>query len=184
MSQKAGLPCLSEKHNPLKQFNDIYQQYYPMVYRLVSGFTSGSDDTGDIVQDVFLKLYLQMEDGIVIEYPKTWLYKVATNACLNFISKNRELFSVDNIGHFETCPSDSVDHKMENDEKRQMLHNALLRLKESERAVVILYSEGLSYKEIAEASGVRFSSVGKILSRSLEKLKPLLKTQYDEMLNR
>ena len=168
----------------MKQFNDIYQQHSAMVFRLVSKFTLGSHETDDIVQDVFVKLYLQMEAGVIVEYPKTWLYKVATNACLNSISRNKETHSIENIEPLEVNVGDSIDEKIENEEQRLMLQNALLKLKENERAIVILYSEGLSYKEIAEASGVRFSSIGKVLSRSLEKLKPLLKNQYYEMLNR
>jgi len=58
-----------------------------------------------------------------------------------------------------------------------------LKLKEHERLVVILYSEGLSYKEIAEVSGVKFTSVSQNLSRALDKLRPLLKNHYYEMLN-
>jgi RNA polymerase sigma-70 factor, ECF subfamily len=168
----------------LKQFNNIYQQHYDMVFRLVSKFTLGSHETDDIVQDVFVKLYLHIEAGVTVEYPKTWLYKVATNTCLNSIGRNKETHSIENVGHLETNIADSIDTKIENDEQQRMLQNALLKLKDNERAIVILYSEGLSYKEIAEASGVRFSSIGKVLSRSLEKLKPLLKEQYYEMLNR
>jgi RNA polymerase sigma-70 factor (ECF subfamily) len=168
----------------LKQFNDIDQQHYAAVFRLVSKFTLGSHETDDIVQDVFVKLYLQMEASVVVLYPKTWLYKVATNACLNTLSRNKETCSIENIGQTETNVADPVDLKIENDEQQKVMQKALLALKENERTIVILYSEGLSYKEIAEVSGVRFSSIGKTLSRSLEKLKPLLKEQYYEMLNR
>ena len=154
----------------MEQFNDIYQQHYASVFRLVSKFTLGSHETDDIVQDVFVKLYMQIEAGVVVLYPKTWLYKVATNACLNTLSRNRE--------------THSIDKQIENAELQENLQQGLLKLRENERMIVILYSEGLSYKEIAEISGIRFSSIGKSLSRSLEKLKPLLKNLYDEMLNK
>jgi len=168
----------------LEQFNEIYQQHYPTVFRLVSRFTLGSHETDDIVQDVFVKLYLQIEAGVVVLYPKTWLYKVATNACLNTLSRNKETHSIDKINDLETSTTDSIDTQIENAEQQIILQRALFKLKENERIIVILYSEGLSYKEIAEISGIRFSSIGKSLSRSLEKLKTLLKNQYDEMLNK
>jgi len=47
------------------------------------------------------------------------------------------------------------------------------QMKEKERIILILYSEGLSYKEIAEASGIPLSSVGTTLVRALFKLKKL-----------
>jgi len=57
------------------------------------------------------------------------------------------------------------------------------KLKPQERFLVILYSEGLSYKEMAEVTEMKYSSVGKTLSRTLKKIEKELKYQYDELYN-
>ena len=62
-----------------------------------------------------------------------------------------------------------------------MVQAALSSLNPHERALMVLYSEGMSYKEIAESTGMRFSSVGKTLSRTLEKLENELKKQKYEL---
>jgi len=170
-------------HNPLKQFNDLYQQYYTSVFCVVSRFMSDRHETEDIVQEVFVKLYLQLKAGSIVLYPKTWLYKVATNMCLNLVTRRREIQSIEQTNISEVSPADSLEKYVENKEQKNGVEAALLKLKENERLIVILYSEGLSYKEISEISGVKFTSIGQSIYRALQKLKPLLKTQYDEMLN-
>jgi RNA polymerase sigma-70 factor (ECF subfamily) len=150
---------------------------------MVSKFPLNRHETEDIVQEAFIKLYLQLESGGTIQYPKTWLYKVATNICLNTVTRRKETQLLEVVNDSELGECDSFESEIENNEQECNIKEALLNLKEHERLIVILYSEGLSYKEIAEISGVRFSSVSKSLSRALEKLKPLLKNQYYEMLN-
>jgi RNA polymerase sigma-70 factor (ECF subfamily) len=58
---------------------------------------------------------------------------------------------------------------------------ALVKLKPRDRMLAVLYSEGLSYKEMAEATGIRFASVGKLLSRTLEKIEMNFKDQGYEL---
>ena len=86
---------------------------------------------------------------------------------------------------FQTIrPSDNERADDPDDMKEQritMVHAALSVLNPHERALMVLYSEGMSYKEIAESSGMRFSSVGKTLSRTLEKLENELKKQKYEL---
>ena len=57
-----------------------------------------------------------------------------------------------------------------NDETSDIL-NTIAHLSEKEQTLVVLYSEGYSYKEIAEMTGRNFHSVGKTLSRTLDKIK-------------
>lgn len=55
------------------------------------------------------------------------------------------------------------------------------QLQPTERALLLLYCEDFSYKEIAESTGIRFTSVGKTLARTLAKMEKILKQQDYEM---
>jgi RNA polymerase sigma-70 factor (ECF subfamily) len=133
------------------------------------------EEASDIVQEVFIHLYEKLENGTSIEYPRSWLYKVTVNNCIDFIKKRRPHEKVESAVHLRTD-----ENKLEGDEKQVVIKQALEKLKPDERALAVLYSEGLSYKEMAEATGIRFSSVGKTLSRTLQKLgDELKKLQYD-----
>lgn len=167
----------------MEQFNELYKLHYTTIYRMVSKYSVSRFEAEDIVQEVFIKLYLQYDSGATVQFPKTWLYKVASNICINTISRRKETLHIDKVNELDLGVFDSLEMKIEEDEHGKIILNALSILKEQEKLIVILYSEGLSYKEIADVSGVRFSSVSKCLSRALEKLKPLLKNRYYEMLN-
>ena len=167
----------------MKQFNELYKLHFTTIYRMVSKFSVDRFEAEDIVQEVFIRLYLHYESGGEVQYPKTWLYKVASNICINTVGRRKQTMHIDDINESETGVSECFEIKLEEDEHGKIITKALSSLKEHERLIVILYSEGLSYKDIADISGVRFSSVSKNLSRALQKLKPLLKNQYYEMLN-
>jgi RNA polymerase sigma-70 factor (ECF subfamily) len=123
------------------------------------------EDASDLVQEVFINLYQNLEKEAVIEYPRSWLYKVTVNKCIDFTRKQHKHEKIELFSQLK-----EEDNSLEINEKQTIIRLALSKLKKDESVLAILYSEGLSYKEIAEISGIRFSSVGKTLSRALTKL--------------
>ena len=158
----------------MDQFDKIYKDNYRLIYNVVRKMVSDKDDTSDLVQEVFIKLYQSLEKKIVIEHPVSWLYKVTINKCIDYTKKHQPHEKIELFTHIED------EHLVEPDEKQAIIRLAMTRLKEEEKMLAILYSEGLSYKEIAEITGMRFTSVGKTLARTLEKLGNELKNlKYD-----
>ncbi len=66
-------------------------------------------------------------------------------------------------------------------ETKTAIYEALDKLKHNEKILAILYSEGFSYKEMAEISGIKMSSIGTTLSRTLKKLKKELTSLGHEL---
>ena len=143
------------------------------MYRVAMKMINDSDSVSDIVQDVFIYFYEKIKQGKKIEYPKSWLYRATVNKCIDFIKQNSKFESLNTNIEF-------IDIKEKLD-KSKIIQQALLKLKPTERSLIILYSEGLSYKELAEATEIKFSSIGKTLSRTLKKLKVELKKKEDEL---
>jgi RNA polymerase sigma-70 factor (ECF subfamily) len=100
---------------------------------------------------------------------------VTVNRCIDFIKKHPKLEKIELFSNLK-----DEDNSPEINENLSLIRFALSKLKKDESVLAILYSEGLSYKEIAEITGIRFSSVGKTLSRTLKKLgNELKKYQYE-----
>lgn len=165
----------------MKNFDDIYQSNYQALYQYVSRVMPNNLHVQDIVQETFVKLYLQTGASVEIEYPKTWLFKVASNECLNRLSRNHGGQALETIGELPDDVDENIDRKLATADKEQAVHKALDMLKPSDRSLLVLYSEGFSYKEIAEIGQVNFNSVGKTLARALEKLEQILKKHGYEM---
>lgn len=159
----------------MDQFEKIYKDNYRLIYNVIRKMVCDKDDTLDLVQEVFIKLYQSLEKKVVIEHPVSWLYKVSINKCIDYTKKHQ---SHEKIEFFTNIEEDNL---AEPEEKQAIIRLAIKRLKEDEQMLAVLYSEGLSYKEIAEITGMRFTSVGKTLSRTLEKLGNELKNLKYEL---
>jgi len=160
----------------LEQFDKIYNNNYRLVYHLAQKMVPFSDDVSDLVQEVFIRLYQNLEKGSSIEFPRSWLYKVTVNKCIDFTKKQQKHEKIESASFLK-----DENDLVENIEKQDVVRLALSKLKKDERVLAILYSEGLSYKEIAEITGIRFSSVGKTISRTLAKLENELKKLHYEL---
>lgn len=136
---------------------------------------SDTEDVSDLVQEVFINLYQSIGKGIVIEHPRSWLYKVTINKCIDFVKKRHKHEKIELFSQIK-----DEDNPLDSDEKQTIVRLALTRLTKDESLLAILYSEGLSYKEMADITGIRYTSVGKTLSRVLTKLgNELKKMKYE-----
>lgn len=157
-------------------FQNIYKQNYKAVYRVAQKLIRDKDTVDDIIQEIFIYLHEKMVEGIVIQYPKSWLYRATYNKCidhLKMINKFQPLDAFENSLKEENALCENDMH-ME-------IQKALSKLKPEDKFLVVLYSEGLSYKELAETTGIKFSSIGKKLSRALQKIQLELKSKHYEL---
>jgi RNA polymerase sigma factor (sigma-70 family) len=69
----------------LIDFEDIYNGNYEKLFRVALKMVGNKDSAGDIVQDVFVNFYTRQNDGHLILYPSSWLYKVVINKSLDFL---------------------------------------------------------------------------------------------------
>ena len=149
----------------MDQFDKIYKENYRLIFNVVHKMVPDLDDASDLVQEVFINLYQCLEKKVVIEHPRSWLYKVTINKCIDFTKKRDRHKKIELFDHLK-----EEDNLPDSDDKLTLVRLALTRLTKEESVLAILYSEGLSYKEIAEITGIKFTSVGKTLSRTLMKL--------------
>lgn len=158
----------------MKTFEEIYAENYTRLYRLAHRMLDDAAGASDVVQDVFMALYERMLIQAPL-YMNTWLYRAVINKSLDQIRRKGRFSDLNAAAHCqEEGPGDTA-------ERNHLVQNAMALLAPSDRALLILYSEGFSYKEIAECTGIRFTSVGKTLSRALDKMEKELKKQGYEM---
>ena len=152
------------------KFEEVYTENYRAIYRVAQKMLGNGCDATDIIQEVFMDFFEKSKNGNVIKYPRSWLYRVALNKCVDRIRKNKNHADIEIVGD----KSDDSDFS-EKHELKTIVDIALSRIKPKEKMLAVLYSEGLSYKEIAGATGIKASSIGKMLSRTLKKMEHELK---------
>jgi len=148
------------------------------MFRVASKMVYDSDAVSDIVQEVFIYFFDKVNRGEEVRYPKSWLYRATYNKCIDYWRDKKRFETVELL---ENCRVEEMS--VDQSEMKVNLNQAIDKLKPQEKFLVVLYSEGLSYKEIAEVAEIKFSSVGKTLSRVLKKIESELKNQYNELYN-
>ena len=168
-----------------KAFGRLVMKYQKRIYFTVRKMVLDHGDTNDIVQDTFVKAFLNLNrfDESYAFYP--WLHRIAVNTAINHLNKQarrKESFLVDGNEEFhDTFKSASNPVKeMEQKDLKDHLYAAMKQLPPDQRAVFVLRtSEELSYQEISEQLDISIGTVMSRLSRAREKLKILLEPYMD-----
>jgi len=174
-------------------FDQLIMKYRERLYAVVYNMTSNREDTADLVQDAFIKAFQSINRFGGQSSFFTWLYRIAVNATLTHLRKNklRTFFSLEHVNENDR-PSAEVIAALTDDtngaergtfvkELQEKLNEAMHKLSIKHRTVVTLFEiDGLSHQEIAEITG---SSVGTVRSR-LHYAKQLLQSELQTYLRK
>ena len=148
------------------EFEITYRSNYHRLFRIAAKMLRDTDAARDVVHDVFMAYYFVLNDKKVIKDTKNWLIRCTINKGVDFLRKNKKIVSDGNIVK-ENNAIQSIDNQLD----LISISNLISKLDAKDQSLVVLYSEGYSYKEIADITNMNFNSVGKTLSRILEKLR-------------
>lgn len=155
----------------LGAYEQLVRRYQGPLYRLALRMLSSSADAEDVVQEVFLTAWRRMgqlrEDAAFVG----WLYRSATNRCLNVLRARRPLVPVEPDQHPAAEPSTLPDRAAETSAQLAALTAALGLLTGEQRASWLLREvHGRSYEEIAEAIGTSTTAVRGRIARARAQL--------------
>ena len=151
-------------------FKSYVEENMALIMHLCRAYSRDEESLKDLVQEVTLQLWRSHKSFKGNSQLSTWVYRVTLNVCLSNSKKlNRKV---------DTIPLEAGISKMEeNDpekEQVEMLYRGIRKLKESDRAIILLYLEDKSYKEMSEILGITVSNVGVKVNRLKDKLKQMI----------
>ena len=154
-------------------FEAVFTRYYPLVYRLAFRCAGRLDEAEDIAQEVFLRFYRMPPRATSEGEQRAWLCKVATNLSLNALrTRQRRTLHEEQAGEIKRqemsgdAAHSSPEQQVIAAEQAAITRAMLAELPERQQTYLLLRSVGLSYAEIAQATGVAQASVGALLSRA------------------
>ena len=171
-------------------FDQLILKYRERLYSIIYNLCSNREDAADLTQETFIKAFSSIKRFKGKSSFYTWLYRIAVNSTLSYLKRNRMrlFFSFENINE-EISSSEIVEAlsiKVKSDktalinELQEKLNEALQKLSDKHRTVVVLYEiEGLSHHDI---SNVMECSVGTVRSRlhyAKQQLQAYLKDYLD-----
>src|SRR5271169_5801903 len=169
----------------LAAYDELVQRYQERIYATVYHMTSNHEDANDLAQDSFIKAYLALKSFKGGSSFYTWLYRIAVNKTINFLKqrKNKYHLSLNDLDiNAENDPdlvaliSDKTPHREVGlTELQKKLNEALLKLSEPHRMVVVLHDvQGQSHEEIAEVMGCNIGTVRSRLFYARQQLQSYL----------
>ena len=149
----------------------LARKHRTALVRYLSRYTGDVDLAEDVVQDTFLRL--RERPPAQRTALKGWLFTVATHLALDRMRVARRRTELERrAGHRLPVPEPPPDPaaRLERQESRRAVREALDGLSEKERTAVLMREEGFSHREIAVAVGTTPKSVGTLVARALDKL--------------
>ncbi|CAN5597489.1 sigma-70 family RNA polymerase sigma factor [soil metagenome] len=165
-----------------RAFELLYQANQRRVFSVALNFFGGNREMAeDVTQQVFLKIFNKITDFRGDAEFTTWIYRMTVNACIDEQRKTRRFFSIENFfGEFRV--KKTQDEKFEQRELADKVQKAIGELKEKFRLPILLkYSEGLSYEEIAKVLDCSIGTVSSRLNRGHKMLAQKLKHLKKEL---
>lgn len=154
----------------------LLDRYQPGLVRHCFVMTHDYEMANDITQEASIKAYFQLNKYDANYRFSTWLYKIATNICLDYLKKRKNV-SLDDIPEPASSEA-SILEKMDKRERAKTLHGAVRELPVKYQTVISLYYwEELSYEEIATVMNVPLGTIRTWLKRAKEQLKEVLHGQ-------
>lgn len=140
-------------------FNAIVDCYSERLYWHIRRLLSSHDDTHDVLQDVFIKIWKTLPAFRGDSRLFTWIYRIAVNEALNHLRSRKKWGFIDTGDNADSLARliDDDPHFNGNELQRE-LHKAIQRLPEKQRIVFCMrYFDEMKYEEISEITG---TSVG------------------------
>lgn len=171
------------KKGDIDAFEQIIKKYEKKIFSLIFNMVRNENEVEDIAQEVFLKVYRYIDKFNGDSSLYTWIYKIATNLCLDKIRKRKEVIYIDEKLQLD---DGEVDFQLQSEEKtqdelyeqkelKQKLEKCINMLPEKQKAMIVLRDiKGFSYDEISEILDLKLGTVKSQINRARLKLKDLL----------
>lgn len=175
-SEREVLALLQEESTQKKGFEMIVAEYSEQLYWQIRRMVLSHDDANDILQNTFIKAWINIDYFRAEAKLSTWLYRIALNECLTFLNKQRAVNTVD-----IDDPEVMVDQKLESDPYfsgdhiELLLQKALVSLPEKQRLVFNLkYYQEMKYEEMSDILGTSVGALKASYHHAVKKIEKFL----------
>jgi RNA polymerase sigma-70 factor (ECF subfamily) len=149
-------------------FRTLFELHQDRVYSIALRYCGDPQSAMDIAQEVFLKLFSAVPNFRGESRFESWLYRIIVNCCFDY---KRKIFRLgplaDELLGLLRAPGESPLQRVIRDQLGDRVRSAVSLLPPDQRiAVVLRYTEGLSYEEIAEATGCTSGTIASRLNRA------------------
>ncbi len=152
-------------------FIKLIDTHKGIIYKVANFYCKDNDNRKDLIQEIIIQLWLSKNKYNDTYKFTTWIYRIALNVSISFYRKE-----ITRSNYSQPVPEEvsifSIEEEcLENNDRLNNLHQFIKELKEIDRAIILLYLEERSHKEISEILGISVSNVSTKFLRIKNELK-------------
>lgn len=151
-----------------REFEKLVKEHKNTIYTVCFMFSKDSEEVNDLFQEVLINLWNGLPGFMGQSSMGTWIWRISLNTCISCERKKKKNPTIP-----LTMDVDFFEDKDAEAQQVRMLYDRVHRLKPFDRAIVLLWLEGISYDEIAAIVGITPSNVATRLFRIREQLKQM-----------
>lgn len=156
-----------------KEFLKLLSAYQGIIHKVNQIYFKSKIDKEDNFQEIVYQLWRSFPSLQNKNKPASWIYAVAINTSISKVRQDSQLYFCDSVPDIEVA---TLHEQIEQNENYQRLIDALHKLNEIDKSIMLLYMEDYSYDEIAEIVGMNRANIGMKIHR--------LKSQLQKQLNK
>jgi len=158
-----------------KEFLILIDQHSGILYKVSRMYMDSESDQEDLRQDIIFQLWKSIDKFKGDSQFSSWMYRVAINTSITYFKKEKRRPDKSELNsNFEVVDSDD---SWEKESQLAHFYTAVKTLNKIEKAIILLFIEGYSHKEIAKQLGLSSGNTRVKLNRTKQKIKDLIKTQ-------
>jgi RNA polymerase sigma-70 factor (ECF subfamily) len=147
------------------RFAELLERHRGIVFKVAATYCRNPADREDVAQEIVTQLWRALPKFDATRTFSTWMYRIALNVAISFVRTNtlreRHTVALDEAHEVE----DSSDGAAERDERARLLYAFVDRLDALNRALLLLYLDEHSYRDIAAILGITETNVATKISR-------------------
>jgi RNA polymerase sigma-70 factor (ECF subfamily) len=163
-----------------RAYRKLMAKYHDAIFNFISRMVHDREQVEDLTQEAFIKAFQSLKSFNDEFAFSTWLYKIATNNCIDYIRRRKlQMYSIDkpieakDSDYTFELPDDSyeADREVMTEQRAELLRNAIDQLPEKYRLVILMrHTEEKSYEEIARKLKLPIGTVKAHIFRARELL--------------
>ena len=156
-----------------KEFTNIISTHQGIIFKVCRMYCNDREDSEDLFQEIVLQLWRSYPAFNAQAKVSTWMYRIGLNTAITRLRKNNRKPLTQPLSIEHQNLKDPVPQRMDI-EYGEELQTAINMLNKLDKALVMLYLDEKSYKEIAEIMGISESNVGVKINRIKKKLQEII----------
>ena len=153
--------------NTEQLFSNLVREHKSTIYTVGYMFSKDNDEVADLFQEILIKLWKGFQSFEGRSDIKTWVYRVSLNTCISLDRKKKRRKKSDSLA----MDINLYDDNDSDTRQVKQLYERINRLGVFDRAIILLWLEGIPYDEIADIVGISTKNVSVKLYRIREQLK-------------